>query len=270
MVQYNIHTKEYSKQNKDLYEVVMLADKNGLIMNNSNIINDINLVSANRFINKIGAVPALAQNTNGSIWDTNDKLINWDVLGTAHIKIECFKNNTLSNLDVGKKITIFGLNSNFEEVQIEITITAQSFTSNLAAELNLIRINDVMVDSSNLTDIVGSVSANNVFKILIGKGRTLNSNFTIPKGFTGYLLKGSCSCSNSSDATVDMYVRFFGHPFRIGHSFEISGYGGQYTYDFSLPLVLPEKTDIEVRGTTRSNNARITTAYDLILIENEL
>lgn len=272
MVQYNIHTKEYSNRNKDLYEVVMLADKNGFLLNTSTLVNDITLISNNRFVNKIGAVPALAQNTYGSIWDVNDKLINWDILGTAHLKIECFKNNTLSNLDVGKTISIFGLNRDFEEIQIDILITSQSFISTNAAELNLIRINDVIIDGSNATDIVGSINGAStaVFKVLTSKGRSLNSNFTVPVGYTGYLLKGSCSCSAASDATVDMFVRLFGHPFRIGHSFEISGAGGQYNYDFSLPLLIPAKTDIEVRATTRSNNARITTAYDLILIRDEV
>jgi len=31
---------------------------------------------------------------------------------------------------------------------------------------------------------------------------------------------------------------------------------------------MPEKTDIDVRATVRSNNARVTAAFDLILIDN--
>ena len=53
-----------------------------------------------------------------------------------------------------------------------------------------------------------------------------------------------------------------------GHSFEVSGTGGQYDYTFSVPLRIPEKTDIDVRATVRSNNARITAAFDIILVED--
>jgi len=64
-----------------------------------------------------------------------------------------------------------------------------------------------------------------------------------------------------------MFVRYFGQTsFRVGHSFEVSGTGGQYLYDFSIPIEIPEKSDIDVRATVRSNNARLTSAFDIVLI----
>ena len=65
-----------------------------------------------------------------------------------------------------------------------------------------------------------------------------------------------------------MFVRYFGQDtFRIGHSFEVAGDGGQYFYKFAVPIRIPEKSDIDVRASVRSNNARITAAFDVILIE---
>ena len=43
---------------------------------------------------------------------------------------------------------------------------------------------------------------------------------------------------------------------------------GQYFYPFSFPPELPEKSDIDVRITTRSNNGRYTAAFDLLLVKN--
>jgi hypothetical protein len=54
--------------------------------------------------------------------------------------------------------------------------------------------------------------------------------------------------------------------FRAGHTFEVSS--GQYLYKFDVPFVVPEKTDLDVRAAVRSNNARVTSAYDLILVSN--
>jgi hypothetical protein len=38
-------------------------------------------------------------------------------------------------------------------------------------------------------------------------------------------------------------------------------------YEFFTPVVIPEKSDIDIRASVRSNNARVTAAFDLILIE---
>ena len=54
-----------------------------------------------------------------------------------------------------------------------------------------------------------------------------------------------------------------------GHTFEVEGQGGQYFYPFAVPIPIPEKSDIDVRATMRSNNSRMTAAFDIILIKNE-
>ena len=65
-----------------------------------------------------------------------------------------------------------------------------------------------------------------------------------------------------------MFIRYFGETaFRIGHSFEVSGAGGEYNYQFSFPVQIPEKSDIDVRLTTRSNNGRYTAAFDVLLVQ---
>ena len=93
--------------------------------------------------------------------------------------------------------------------------------------------------------------------------------YTVPAGYTGYLLQGTASVQYGADATGDMFVRYFGQDtFRVGHSFEVSGAGGQYIYPFSVPVAIPEKSDIDVRVAVRSNNARVTAAFDLLLIQN--
>jgi len=93
--------------------------------------------------------------------------------------------------------------------------------------------------------------------------------YTIPAGKTGYMLKGVATCQAGADATGEMFIRYFGQDsFRVGHSFEVSGTGGEYLYDFGIPVKIPEKSDIDVRCSVRSNNARVTAAFDMILDED--
>jgi len=68
-----------------------------------------------------------------------------------------------------------------------------------------------------------------------------------------------------------LFVRRYGESaFRIGHSFEVSGTGGDYNYSFSFPVQIPEKSDIDVRMTTRANNGRYTAAFDILLVQEAI
>lgn len=94
--------------------------------------------------------------------------------------------------------------------------------------------------------------------------------YTVPAGYTAYLMQGTCTVQAGADGTGDMFIRYFGQSsFRIGHSFEVSGTGGQYLYPFPVPIAIPEKSDIDVRIAVRSNNARCTAAFDIVLIPNK-
>jgi len=96
--------------------------------------------------------------------------------------------------------------------------------------------------------------------------------YTVPDGYTGYLYQGTASAQADADATGFMMVRYntIGQAFRVGHTFEVDGDGGQYFYKFAFPIEIPQHSDIDIRLTTRSNNGRYTAAFDMLLIKNEL
>jgi len=92
--------------------------------------------------------------------------------------------------------------------------------------------------------------------------------YTVPSGYTAYITQGVMTIQEGGDATGDMFVRYGGETaFRIGHSFEVAS--GEYTYQFTVPVRIPEKSDIDVRAAVRTNNARVTAAFDAILIKND-
>jgi len=84
------------------------------------------------------------------------------------------------------------------------------------------------------------------------------------------LYHGTMTVQANADATGFMFVRrnSVGTTFRVGHTFEVGG-GSQYDYTFAFPPPIPEKSDIDVRATVRSNNARVTAAFDILLVEND-
>ena len=222
------------------------------------------MVKGASFIHKFGAVPSLATNTTGTVWDKNDTVYPWATWATAGI----INVDSSSASDVGKSVTVVGLDENYNQISETITLTTQ--TNNNSSN-SFIRICRAFVSDGETK--VGQISVQrdttDVAIITAGYGQTLMAVYTVPAGYTGYLYKGTCSAQSGADGTGNMFVRYFGQSsFRIGHSFEVSGAGGQYVYDFSFPIPIPEKSDIDVRITTRSNNGRYTAAFDLLLVQN--
>ena len=216
-------------------------------------------------IHKFGAVPAMSQNTTGTIWDVNDTTYPWssfDTAGTLSIP-------AVNASDNGKSIVLVGLDSDYLELTETVTVSSSGATTTTQSFKRIFRAYVTNGSITNVGDIVVQKGGTTVATIKAGKAQTLMAVYTVPAGKTGYLLKGVATCQAGADATGDMFVRYFGQDsFRVGHTFEVSGTGGEYNYDFGVPVKIPAKSDIDVRCSVRSNNARVTAAFDIILDED--
>ena len=224
------------------------------------------LVKGTTFIHKFGAVPAMSISTTGTIWDVNDTVYPWSAWATAGtITVD-----RASTSDANKHVTIVGLDANYEFLTETIILTAPTGNASTNSFIRVFRAfigdgetNIGLISIKRSTTVVAAITA--------GKGQTLMAIYTVPAGYTGYLIKGTGSAQAGADATGDMFIRYFGSAsFRVGHSFEVSGAGGQYMYEFHVPIPIPAKSDIDVRFITRSNNGRYTAAFDIILIKDNL
>ncbi|MFZ9740331.1 MAG: hypothetical protein ACO3CQ_00345 [Candidatus Nanopelagicaceae bacterium] len=217
-------------------------------------------------IHKFGAVPSMSQNTTGTIWDKNDTIYPWSVWTTAGVITASIANAS----DNGKVVTVLGLDNDFNPASDTFTLSS---TATVEGTTQFRRVYRAYISSgdNNVGDVNFTKNGTDVLRITATKGQTLMAIYTVPAGKTGYLYQGVCTAQASADATGNMFVRYFGQSaFRIGHSFEVTGVGGQYSYDFAFPIEIPEKSDIDVRITTRTNNGRYTAAFDILLIDNEL
>ena len=227
------------------------------------------LVKGTSFVHKFGAVPEMSNGTTGTIWDKNDTPYPWSAFDTPGIlTIATFAaNGSSSTADTGKSVVVIGLDENYNEVQETIAISGASGTGTQTfARVYRAFLSDTV---SNVTQIRVSRGATEVLRIQIGLAQTLMAIYTVPAGYNGYLCQGVASIEYGGDATINMFVRYPGGPFRIGHSGEVAGTGMPYHYGFTVPIKLPPKTDIDVRAAVRSNNSRVTAAFDIILIDQK-
>ena len=217
-------------------------------------------------VHKFGAVPSMSNGVTGTVWDKPDTKYPWATWATPGVLTvnTTTANGSVSTLDSGLSITIVGLDENFLEQTETITISGSTGTGTKT----FARVYRAFTSATNQTRFVVSRNGTEVLRVSIEKAQTLMAIYTVPAGRRGYLVQGTASIQSGADATVDMFIRYGGTgAFRIGHTLEISGTGGQYQYDFTIPTELPERTDIDVRASMRSNNARLTAAFDVILLD---
>ena len=216
-------------------------------------------------IHKFGATPSQSINTTATIWDKGDTLYPWSAFDTAGVLVV----SQVGASDNGKTLTVQGLDGDFNLVSEDFTLSSSGTVTGTQTFKRVYR--GFLTDGTNVGQINVSRGGTQVLRILAGAGQTLMAVYTVPAGYTGYLYQGNCTAQSGADATGFMYLRYntVGTTVRVGHTFEVSGDGGPYNYKFSFPQELPEKTDIDIRLTTRSNNGRFTAAFDILLIADD-
>ena len=218
-------------------------------------------IPGHTFVHRQARVPAMSVNTTGTIWDINDTIYPWsawDTAGTVTV-------SRANAADANKNVIISGLDADYNPVSTTITLTAASgnTSATVFSRIDLVRMNG---NSANVGQINVLKGATTVARIIAGVGQSLKGTYTVPAGYTAYLTQGAMTIQNGADATGTFYYRVPGDRFLIGHTFEVAS--SEYSYAFTCPFALPEKTDIDVRASVRSNNALVTAAYDMILIRN--
>ena len=224
-------------------------------------------VSANHYdglshVHKFGAVPAMSTNNTGTVWDVNDTTYPWSAFSSA----TTLTVDRASASDADKQVLITGLDSAYNEITETVTLSSATGNATTKSFIRVYRAYITNGSATNVGNVTVKASTTVVAQITAGKGQTLMAIYTVPAGYSAYILKGAATCQDGADATGDMFVRYFGESaFRVGHSFEVCGDGGEYMYEFGIPLRIPEKSDIDIRASVRSNNARVTAAFDMLL-----
>jgi len=218
-------------------------------------------ISNSKIVHKFGANFDIDQADDPeSVW-TGGGLYPWDSLATAQT-LYCLSTSASDTTT----LTLEGLDANYNEISETVTLTG---TSAVTTSTQFLRVFRMTYDANNVGDIearVTSATGTVVAQIAAGYAQTLMSVYTVPAGFTAYLISLDATIDGTKTCQVLMYHRLSGKPFRIAHVAEADGH---YRYDFAAPLTVPEKTDIDIRvNEVSGNDARVTANFDLVLIKD--
>ena len=224
-------------------------------------------------IHKFGAVPEMSQNANGTIWDENDTNYPWDTISAgSQLEVRVVEpnneNNTSTDLD-GDTVEIQGLDVNYNVITETVTISGFSATTTNTFYRVYRAIYANTADIANSKRILIRVSTTTVAKILENIGQTLMAVYTVPAGKTGSIMRLDVTAQGTATGSFKLYVREGGTGnFGVKHVAYVNGVGGQYQLTYPVPQSFPEKTDIDARMHTLTNNGGYTCTFDVLLTDN--
>jgi len=212
------------------------------------------------FIHKFGSNLALA-GTPETIWSAGG-LYPWSSLTAAQPLF-------VLSTDGGdtSTLTIQGLDANYDSVEETITLTGATAVTTITPFLRVFRMRYSQENAGTITARVGSGTGTVVAQVDAGLAQTLMAVYTIPRQKTGFLMNYTASTGKGDDASVDLFIRDPAiNGFRLKSETKV--YQSSFRQEFTIPLVLPERSDIDFRATTTSANSDCILNFDVVIVNN--
>lgn len=220
---------------------------------------------------KNGYAPSMAT-TGGTVWGLNSTYP-WSAwTGTGSVLYVASSNAG----DVGQTVKIQGLDSTFTKIEETVTLNGTTAVQTTHTFYRVNRMFQLTGNSTagNISARVTSSGGTQVGYMLAGVGRQKSGFFTVPAGYTAYILYGDASSykngSGNVSGQVDMMTRtnIVGTTTPFLNQFAAVVANGQYRNEFNIPLAIPEKTDIDVRFFPEGNATTVSVNWEMLLIPN--
>jgi len=180
-----------------------------------------------------------------------------------------------------RTVELSGLDTNYDEISETVTLNGRTAVNTTN---EFLRINRMVVRSAGTGGqnagviyagtgtVTTGVPANKYATIAIGDNQTVMALWTVPRGYTAYLLQTDITVAttqNNKYCTVHLVSRPNGEVFQIKDKFVKAESSVHQAY--TIPLKFEEKTDIEVRAIGDSSGAdiAISAGLDFIYIQND-
>jgi hypothetical protein len=171
--------------------------------------------------------------------------------------------------DNGVKVVVQGLDSDWNEVSEEVTLAGSGSATTTQTFRRVFRayVSGSQAPTGNLNITNGGTT---YARITLGDNQTLMAVWTVPAGYTAYILNGTLSVGTANGnqyVTGRLVSRQFGGVFRTQTKVDVSN--NLINYPFESPLAFPEKTDIEARAVSSGTNNAVSATFTIIYIKND-
>lgn len=167
-------------------------------------------------------------------------------------------------------IRVSGLDASYNEITDNIVLSGAGTATTTK---QFLRVNRAFVTGSKgLTGTVSFTNGGTTYATVNSDNQSLMSLWTVPAGYTAYITQTDVTVlteANNKFGTIRLVTRLFGSVFRTQDLF--SAQNSDVVREYSVPLPVPEKTDIEFRAIASSSNANlhVSATFELIYIKND-
>jgi len=221
-------------------------------------------------INKFGYNPSIGSGSFETIWETGG---DYPYQSTA-VTVDVVSDDT--NDDVAgtgaRTLRIQGLDGSYNLAEETVDMDGTTTVTTTQTFLRVFRMSVETAGSSGNNEGTITVTytggSDVAATISEGNGQTLMTLYTIPAGYTGYLL--SMNISSGKDQEMDFkFIQRINEgsngAFQTKQFLNVRG--GQTTVIFNAINVIPEKSDIYVSGKASSTSSS-SASFDLLLVQD--
>lgn len=234
-------------------------------------------ISWHKTLFKFGANPDI-NGTEETIWSQGGAYA-YPSAATV-MKVSSSSTNDAAAGTGARTVAVYGLDADYNEINEIVSLNGQTAVNTTKTYIRVFRAFVVTAGSGGTaagTIYVGTgvvtlgVPATVYASIPLGDNQTTMALWTVPAGYTAYMLGGKFSASSNNDTHTVLgkfVVRPFGGVFR--NAADVTVNNGYVNYNFILPLAVPEKSDIETRAIALSgSNFYVTASFEIIYIKND-
>ena len=192
-----------------------------------------------------------------TIWDGNNTYTYPSSAGTATVT----SSDTAS--DNTGTVEIQGLDSNYDLATETLTIGGSASTTSFIRVFRAI-MKTANTGTSNVGTITITVSSTTVAQIRPTYGQTLMAIYTIPRKYNGYILQLDIGSSKDLENEIRLITKEIDNGNVFNTKSFITTRGGFMEKNYIVPVVLTEKTDIELIAKASATSA-VSGGFELIL-----
>lgn len=214
----------------------------------------------------------------------------WTLASTAYPYLSAAQVITVSSTSVldtaagtgARTLFISGLDASYNPISETVTLNGMTAVNTVNSYLRVNRSWVTTAGSGGANagaihvgygTVTAGVPLNTLAHIAIGNNQASFSVYTVPAGFTAYLVGieygggAAAGLGNPAFFELSTWVRDFGGVFRNRGRIPIEATGGG-SFSYSVALTVTEKADFDLRGRANTGAGAVGVSYDMILIEN--
>jgi len=231
------------------------------------------LIDGLSIVNKFGRNPDIDTAASESVWNGGGLYTGFP-LTAEKVRLTSTSASDAAAGTGARTVRIVGLDASYNVIMEQFTLNG---LTPVVSTQNFLRVHTARVTSAGSGGVnVGSITcqhnvtvANIFFVMPIGNNQTNVAAYTIPSGFTGLMVHLGGAIRGGVNASVlgTIWTQTFGEVFRGRRPFIITT-NNKLIDVITGGLVFTQKSDIDFRISTDTNNTDVTVNFDIFLIEN--